>query len=208
MRPLDAAILAELEADHHRIRYFGEFHFDGGIERLWTGLGSITTLSQTWTGVGSLASIEGLEEGIELSPYALKLALSRLDATYSNLAINEDFHNRPAILRISAVDATGALVAAPGIVFSGEMIEVEATVGNPESGEIIILTCENELARLDRSANLRYTDTQLQSEFSGDLGLEYLDQIADHESEWRGKAVPLGGAPAPATDESWRSRDR
>ena len=188
-RPFSAGLITALTADHTRARYFAEFEFDGGTERLWTGLGTITALSVSWDGVGSLASIEGLEEGIELSPYALKLGLSRLDSTYANLAINEDYHNRPMRLYLGAIDDAGALVT-PALVFSGEMIDVEATVGG--QGDVIVLTCENELARLDRSANLRYTDTQLQEDYAGDLGLEYLAQIADHQAQWRGTVAAIG----------------
>lgn len=185
-----APLLAALAADHTRARYFAELEFDGGTERLWTGLGSITTLSNTWQGVGSLASIEGLEEGIELSPYALKLGLSRLDSSFASLAIDEQYHNRAVRLYLGAIDDAGALIT-PGLVFSGEMIEVQATVA-AEDGDVVVLTCENELARLDRTANLRYTDTQLQADHSGDLGLQYLAQIADHQAEWRGRVAPIG----------------
>lgn len=199
-----AGLIAALTADHTRARYFAEFEFDGGTERLWTGLGTATALGQSWEGVGSLASIDGLEEGIELSPYALKLGLSRLDSTYANLAINEDYHNRPVRLYLGAIDDAGDLVT-PALVFSGEMIDVEATVAS-DDGDVIMLTCENELARLDRSANLRYTDTQLQADHSGDLGLEYLAQIADHQAEWRGTTTAIGER-GNAADGNFRSTD-
>ncbi len=192
-RPFASAITTALRADHTRTRYFAEFEFDGGTERLWTGLGTITTMGQTWQGVGSLARIDDLQEGIELSPYALKLGLSRLDATYANLVQNEDFHNRPMRLYLGAIGNNGALVADPGLIFSGFMLQAEATVGGDgEEGDVIVLTCENELARLDRSANLRQTDTQQQLDYAGDLFYEYLDQVVDHQAEWRGKVAAIG----------------
>lgn len=195
-RPIDSAILAAIAAGHTRLRYFAEFEFDGGTTRLWTGLGQISALSQTWDGVGSLASIEGLEEGEDLSPFALKLGLSRIDSSFSALALSEEFHNRPVRVYVGALGDDGLLVASPAQWFSGVMIDVEATVGSPD-GEVVVVTCENELARLDRSPSLKYTNTQQQIDFSGDLGLEYVTQVADHRPVWRGgNQTKLGGGPS------------
>ncbi len=192
MRAFDPAVLAQLQADRNSIRYFAALEFDAGTEYLWTGLGQIDALGQTWEGVGGLATIEGLEEGIDLSPFALSLGLSRLDAQVGSLAINETFQHRPITLYLGAM-LDGALVADPGVVFQGEMLDVETTVG-AEGGEVIVLTCENELARLDRSSNVRYTDIQLQSEYPGDLAFEFLSQLKDYRPTWRGKnKTSLGG---------------
>lgn len=202
MRPFDAAILAALSADHTRVRYFASFEFDSGTLRLWTGLGQITALSQTWYGAGALASIDGLEEGIELSPYSLKLGLSRLDADTSELALTETYNNRPMHLYLSAIGDDGLLVADPEPVFDGEMIDVEATVGN-DDGEVVVVTCENELANLDRSPGLKYTDVQMQRDYAGDLGLEYVTQVVDHRPSWRGgNQVKLGGGPSTSRSRS------
>lgn len=186
MRAFDAAILSALQADRTRVRYFAALEFDGGTERLWTGLGQITTLSQTWEGVGGLATIEGVQEGIDLSPFALRLGLSRIDSQVSSLAVNEAFVNRPITLYLSAIGADGALVAEPDVVFQGDMLEVDTTVG-ADGGEVILLTCENELARLDRSSNIRYTDVQLQTDHPGDKAFEFLTQLKDYRPVWRGK---------------------
>lgn len=185
-RAFDAAIITALQVDHTALRYFAELELDGGTERLWTGLGQITTTQGTWQGVGGLATIEGLEEGVDLSAFSLRLGLSRLDNQVANLAINEQFWHRPITLYLSAVGADGGLVADPDVVFSGEMLTVEATVG-ADGGEVIMLTCENELARLERTSNLRYTDVQLQSEYSGDVAFEYLTELKDYRPTWRGR---------------------
>lgn len=194
-RPIDAAILTAIQQGHTRLRYFAEFEFDGGTTRIWTGLGTITAQSQTWYGAGSLASVEGLEEGDELSPFALKLGLSRLDSAFSGMALSEQYHNRPMTLYVSAVGDDGDLVADPVAWFAGEIIDVEATVGSPD-GEVVVVTCENELARLDRTPGLKYTNTQQQLDYSGDLGLEYVTQVVDHRPVWRGgQQAKLGGGP-------------
>lgn len=192
MRAFDPLLIAELQKDRNSLRYFCALEFDTGTEYLWTGLGQIDALGQTWEGVGGLATIEGLEEGVDLSPFALRLGLSRLDAQVGKLAINETFQHRPVTLYLGAL-VDGALVADPGIVFQGEMLDVETTVGT-EGGEVIVLTCENELARLDRASNVRYTDIQLQSEYPGDLAFEFLAQLKDYRPTWRGRnKTNLGG---------------
>lgn len=204
MKPYDPALIAALRDQVAALRYYVELFFDGGTERLWTGIGTTTELGVNWQGVGSLASIEGLEEGIELTPTGLKLGLSRLDPGTANLAINEDYYGRLARLYVGVENASGQLVSDPGPTFTGKMVHVEATVGTPD-GEIIQLTVQSALAKLDRSPNLRHTDIQQQTDYTDDVGAQYMTQVADFRPVWRGKnQTRLGGSPGGGGGEDLR----
>ena len=47
-----------------------------------------------------------------------------------------------------------------------------------------MLTAESELARFDRASNLKYTDAQLQTDFSGDLAFEFMSDIEGSKIRW------------------------
>ncbi len=87
--------------------------------------------------------------------------------------------------------SAGALVADPSLIFSGFIEKIDMSVGG-EGGDSVTLTAESEFILFKRSRNVRYTDRQLQSEYSGDLGFELLESTANAKVVWRGKQNGLG----------------
>ena len=63
------------------------------------------------------------------------------------------------------------------------MDQMELSVGAAD-GDTIVLTAESELARFDKASNLKYTDAQLQSDFSGDLAFEFMADIEGAKIRW------------------------
>jgi hypothetical protein len=89
----------------------------------------------------------------------------------------------PVKVYLGVLDADDALLADPTIVFEGAMDQMNVSVG-ASGGDVIALTAESELARFDRASNLKYTDTQLQTDFSGDLAFEFMADIDGAKIRW------------------------
>ena len=187
-RAISTATLAALEADTVYTIFFAELLFDTGspenILRMSTWIGDITWNSVVWTGAGDMAAIS-FSEGIGVEPFALRVGLSGIDSDLITAALSTDYYQRPIILYMGSMGADGALVEDPSIVFSGFIKSMEMTMANPK-GDAISLVAESEVLWFSKTANVRYTDNQLQSEFSGDVGLEYLPQVIKRKVVWRG----------------------
>jgi hypothetical protein len=186
---------------------FVEIQLDTGTERFHTGLGEITWGGQVWYGAGQMAAIEELAETIDLTPDAIRLGLNGFDPDVSDLVDTAEIYRRPVIMYLGAFNESYVLVADPDLVFSGYAEDLETSWGG-EDGDSAMLTAESELRVLTRPRNLRYTDAQLQDEYSGDLGLEYLEQTKDAKTVWRGRQPTRlgGGSAVTSTTSGGRTR--
>lgn len=187
-----AALVTALTSPNVSPIYFAEFQFDGGTLRLQTGIRPIAWGGHTWHGAGDLARLEQIEEGSDVSPYAMRLALSGIDSTILAEALGEDYYRRTVIFYMGALDDAERLVADPAEVFSGFVEAMPVTRGDP-NGDTILCTVESEFAEFDRASQLKYTESQLQTDHPGDKGLEYLEAMVDVRPVWRGAQQSFGG---------------
>lgn len=189
-RGISASTLSAIEDDSATPIIFAELRLDAGTDYLHTGIGTITWGSNDWLGVGDLAQVESLRESNTLSPNALRLGLSGISSDITDLVFNVNYYRRPCLAYLGALSG-GALIEDPSLVFSGFIESLEMVIGD-ERGDTVILTAESELILFKRSRDVRYTDTRLQSEFSGDLGLEFKESVATDRIVWRGRNNPMG----------------
>lgn len=201
-RALNATNLAALESASVSPIYFLELEIDTTVSpevwvRLHTGLGTITTNTspdapgaRAFSGAGTLLSFDSVKEVNTYNPMPLVATLSGVDSSVTSLVFDQDVWRRPCRLYLGALD-NGALVADPDVIFSGFIEKLDMVLAAPE-GDTVKLTAENELILLKRSRDLRYTDRQLQSEFSGDLGFEFLESVAQTNVVWRGRQNRMG----------------
>lgn len=162
---------------------FAKLEFPNGTVYLHNSIGTFTWGGNDWLGVGDLGTISQIEEGIDVSPYKLTLALSGLDAAISGAALTQDYYNQPVTVYLGVLDADDVLLADPTIVWQGVMDQMDLSVG-AESGDVIQLTCESELARFDKASNRKYTDSQQQNDFASDLAFEFMSQIEGAKIRW------------------------
>lgn len=189
-RGISAATLAALEANTATPIFFVELRIDEDsspqiIDRLHTGIGTITWGGFDWTGAGALASIDNVAEGSSLSPNAIRLGLSGIDATITDYVFNNEYYRAPVIVYWGAL-TDGALVEDPSVVFSGFIESIDVVMGG-EDGDSIEVTAESELILFRRAPMLRYTDQWLQSKYAGDVGLQFVDQVKTAKVAWRGE---------------------
>ena len=178
-----AAVLTALSSQHVSLVTFAKLEFPSGTLYVHNSLGTYTWGGNDWLGTGDLGEISQLQEGAEVSPYKITLSLSGLDSTISGAALTEDYYLQPVTVYLGALASDDTLIADPTIVWEGAMDQMELSVG-AEGGDAIVLTAESELARFDRASNLKYTDAQLQTDFSGDLAFEFMSDIEGSKIRW------------------------
>jgi hypothetical protein len=124
-----------------------------------------------------------VQEGIDVSPYALTLSLSGVDSTITDAALTENYFQRPVTVYLGVLDATDALIADPTQIWAGEMDQITMSVG-ASGGDVVQLVCESSLARFDKSRNVMYTNANQQSRFTGDLFFSHIQNVAGVKIGW------------------------
>ena len=187
---IDSAITNRLGADHQELFFALKAEFDTSDILVWTGKDDLVISSETYTGAGSLLSIGGVEDGRDLKSSGLNIALSGMDATVLDYALTENYQNRFLTLFMGYLMGGSNEVAGTIVLFKGRMTTL--TISDDPNGATISIDAENRLIDLDRPSNLRYTKESQEFLFTGDIGLDRVNQIQDKEIVW-GRSSTSGG---------------
>jgi len=182
-RGFSTAVNTALQAQNVNLVMFAKLEFPSGTLYVHNGLGTYTWDSQNWLGVGDLGSISKVEEGVDVSPYAITLTLSGLDATISGAALTEDYFMHPVTVYLGVLDSDDTLIDTPTQVWAGFMDQMNLTVG-ADGGDAIQLIAESELSRFDKSKNLMYTNANQQQRYSGDLFFSHIHKVEGAKIKW------------------------
>ena len=185
-------VATALAQQHVAIVTFAKLEFPSGTVYVHNSLGTYTWGGQDWLGVGDLGSISQVEEGIDVSPYAITLTLSGLDATISGAALTEDYFMHPVTVYMGVLDSDDALLADPTPIWSGFMDQMNLSVGS-DGGDAIQLIAESELSRFDVSRNLMYTNAAQQERYSGDLFFSHIHKVQGAKFDWGAKSAGSSG---------------
>lgn len=198
-RGFPAAVATALAQQNVAIVTFAKLEFPSGTVYLHNSLGSYTWGGQEWLGVGDLGSISQVEEGLDVSPYAITLTLSGLDATISGAALTEDYYLHGVTVYLGVLDADDVLIDTPTQIWAGFMDQMNMTVG-ADGGDAIQLVAESELSRFNKSLNLMYTNTAQQERSTGDLFFNFLHRIEGAKINWGSRKPGSAGLGAPVID--------
>jgi len=164
-----------------------------------SGTGTVTavgagtgTAEIHWLGVGDLGSISQVEEGLDVSPYAITLTLSGLDATISGVALTEDYYLHPVTVYLGVLDTDDVLISDPTQIWAGFMDQMNMSVG-ADGGDAIQLIAESELSRFNKSLNLMYTNAAQQEKSSGDLFFSHMHKIEGAKIDWGARGTGSSG---------------
>ena len=185
-------VATALAQQHVAIVTFAKLEFPSGTVYVHNSLGTYTWGGQNWLCVGDLGSISQVEEGIDVSPYAITLTLSGLDATISGAALTEDYFMHPVTVYMGVLDADDSLLADPTPIWSGFMDQMNLSVGS-DGGDAIQLIAESELSRFDVSRNLMYTNAAQQERYSGDLFFSHIHKVQGAKFDWGAKSAGSAG---------------
>jgi len=169
-----------------------EFGSANGTQYVHDSLNAITWDSQSWSGLGDLGRISRLEEGEEVSPYEAVLELSGVDDSIMvDEAVSQQYMDDPITIYLGWLNpTTHALVADPDLMWSGKMGQMAMVVGEVN---VIQLTCESDLIVMEKTNGALFSDSNLQSNYSGDTFFKFATQMKNLELTWGGSTLNLGG---------------
>ena len=140
-RDLSSTNATALDDDLIRPVVFTQLEFDSptGTLYLHDDIGPITAndwggTSQTWEGVGDFGGISKIDEGRDVSPYAVDLMLSGIDAGIASQALTDDSVLRNVYILIGLLDSSRALIDSPHPMWAGHVDDIQVAIG---SGSVI-----------------------------------------------------------------------
>jgi len=172
--------------------FLAELFWPTGTVRAWNGYGDIVFAGNTYTGTGHLGTISAIRESRDGTANGVQLRLSGIPSSLITLALADDTQGAAAKIYFGILDAAGAFTVTPYLMFDGiiDVCPIE------DDGETATITVNLEKELIDsRTRGRRYTDEDLQSDYAGDLGLEYVAGLQNKELTW-GRATAAPGAPA------------
>lgn len=182
-RGLPGAYDTALDSGFWRPVLFVELTLSASTLRLHDYVGDIVWNSLTWTGVGSFGRIDVVEEGEQVSPYALTLTLSNIDTTLAPEAIGGELDQTAVAIYWGMLDDGAALLADPVELWSG-VVDATDIIASRVNGAISV-TCESDLGRFSRISGALFSAEDLRASYVGDTFFNYLPNMQDLVIEWK-----------------------
>lgn len=173
-RTITSATNTAAQAAQATLILFVELDFSSGFVRVTNAAYNVVWNSLTWQGVGFLGAVREVRETLGIEATALQFSISGVDTANIGIALGEQYQGRSARMWGGCVDA-GAIVVDPVLLFVGRMDTMQIQDGDTAS---ISITAESRLAAWSRPKIRRFSDSDQQKEFPGDLGLQYISELA------------------------------
>jgi len=146
---------------------------------VWSGMGDLIWAGKTWLGVGTLGGVSGIAETTETAAKGITLSLSGIPSDMIATALAETRQGLPAEVFFGCLDANGALIADPILLFKG-LTDVPSIEEGAETSTISI-TAESHLIDLERARTRRYTPEDQHLDYPGDRGFEFVVGLQNRE---------------------------
>lgn len=166
---LKPAFLAKLEFDTSTL-YLSSLPFD----LAWD--------SQTWLGNGMLHSIDGLSEDTDLATTSCTIRLASLSSALMSLILAHTNQVKKGYLYLGALNDNYEIIVDPLLIFAGFF--ENARFNESAQNTLVELEYENDLVKLNRPLEVRYTDQVQQALFPGDIGFQYVSAAEDWNGFW------------------------
>jgi len=178
-RSLTSGLQDAITAKNIRPFFLIEGHFDSGNLNLWTGLGNLIFNSKTYIGTGTILQIASIKESKNIEALGTSFTLNGLDQAIIQIAMNEDYQDRPAYLYMGAFDDNWQVIVDPYLAFEGRM-DVMPIQKRPDS-VTVTLTVENILVDLNKPVIWFYTPEDQGLYFPGDTGFDRVTSLQNKD---------------------------
>lgn len=160
-----------------------ELQFLSGTDYLCGLAHDVVHGGNTYLAAGGCIGIEPIVETATQTE-GLRITLEGSSAANVALVLSEKVQGRLCTVRLAVLDAAGVLQVDEN-VWTGLM---DTLTLHDDPGQCVAsLTVEHMLATWDRPRVVRYTDAQQQALFPGDLGFQYIEEVAEASIVWPGK---------------------
>lgn len=181
MRSLTSAVQTAIDSENIIPVWLAELDFPSGFVRLNTGPSEITFGGNAYQGAGQLAGVSPILETEDLQASGLDLTLSGIPNDKIAIALAEQYQGRAAKLWLAFLDSGHRLIANPVGPWTYAMDAMDVSLAESASVRLAVV---NRLDTWDRPRSRRYNDADQQSEYAGDLGLQYLEESAVKTVFW------------------------
>ncbi|HKD62364.1 MAG TPA: hypothetical protein VKB47_18010 [Terracidiphilus sp.] len=154
-----------------------------GSAHVWSGVGTLSWNGNTYLGVGSLGEIGDVKEGIEVRAEGTTIALSGIDPNLLTDCLSDIQIGAPATIWFG-VFQNGAIVGTPYPLFSGTVDKPSTPIGTDSL--TIALALESKMTDHARATMRRYTSSDQRYYYSDDIGLHWVETLADIALRWGG----------------------
>ena len=182
MRDLSSDMLSALTADVVRPRFFFEGVFASTTLRYSTHSEDLSWDSKTWLGNGFLA-----DPGVytDSTSNSVEVKLIGQPSALVSLALQDVRQGQLGRIWLVLLNSSNAIIADPFLQYVGKLDKCD-TRDSP-AGSQIVLTYSSRLINLERSREFRFNHETQQAFFPGDLGFQYVEQIAKDYTQYWGK---------------------
>jgi len=155
---------------------------DGGPDYFCGLDANVSHGGNTYLGGAGFMRLDPIEETEDTAAGA-RLQLAGASANIS-LALGVKTQGRKMVVRLALIDGTGALQVDDN-VWTGLMDA--ATISDRLSNAIVTINAEHMLSIWDRPRPVRFTNAEQLKIQAGDLGLQYVEEMAEVNLVWPGK---------------------
>lgn len=184
-RGLSATNLAQVNASHLHEVTLVKLGFDTPVY-VHSGVGTIVYDSNSYLGVGGFGGVSDARESDVLGPHPITLTLSGIDTNLVAEALTTGNFMDTVTIYVGYRQDDGTLVDDPWIAWRGHYESASLETGERSS---VSITCQHDLAVLGEKSGDRYNDEDQQSKYSGDLGLEYITEMANIKLNIGGQVI-------------------
>jgi hypothetical protein len=182
-RGLSGAAITASQANATGLFVLLELLLDSGAFRVCTAGQDVSWNGYTWLAVGQLGKISAIEETEGGQVKGLQLELSSIPSGILNTALVETFQGRACNVYVAFLNLPQhTIIATPVNEWAGTL-DVMAISDDGQTG-MIQVTAENALFDFARPVPLNWSDSEQQALYVGDLGLQYVPQMAIKQITW------------------------
>ncbi len=185
-RDIGAANIAAVEASHVEPVLLVKLEFSVPVYA-HSGYGTITYDGDIYLGVGDLGNVTEATESEVLTPGSINLELSGINARLLAESLNAGNFGDLVTIYEGYRQDDGTLVDDPWILWSG-FLEVPSSAQGEEGG-VVRLTCQHDIAVLDKKDGGRFTDEDQVQRYAGDRFFEFVTDTSTVSLEWGGRPV-------------------
>jgi hypothetical protein len=182
-RSITTAVQTAINSQSCTFCVFVELDFSSGFVRLCNANITFQWDSKSWIGIGELGSIQAISEAPDLEARGVSLSLSGIPNEAITRSLAEYYQGRSCKIWIAPLDTDQQVITSPVLVFSGRMDNMQIELGETAT---IMVTAESRLADWDRPRVRRFNHQDQITEYIGDLGFEYVEQMVEKEIIWGG----------------------
>lgn len=179
-RNVSTAFATALAGAHVNLFLLVEIGWSSGTQYLCGLDYPVTWAGNTYSPALGLISVEPVTETGN-SWEGLQITLAGVTSSSIALGLAEPMQGRPITLRLAALDGSNA-VQVDANCWSG-LLDAP-TLSDGQQGAALVLRAEHRMANWDRARVRRCTDAQLQQDYPGDLGLQYVAEMENKRIVW------------------------